>query len=381
MAFVDHPTRGDSQGRIAVLDRSGTRRVLSRNWAAVEGLVWHPPGKEVWIGATEDLQARAIWAVSLSGRERVVARAPGNLTVQDASSEGRLLITRDSTPIGIMVRPRGQTAERDLSWLDASLVTDLSANGEKLLFTQFGRTVGASYTGFLRRTDDLKPPMRLEDGFAQSLSADGSRVLSIASLAPPKLYLLPTGATGAGQPLAVTPQGLGVIWWADWLPDGKRILVAGAEPGHDWRLFACDVPDGRTRAITPEGIRVDHYQGVPISPDGKRLAAVLPDGRLGVFPVEGGEGRPIPGLPAGQLPIGWTSDGASLLVFDMYQSPAEVSRVDVSTGLREPWKTIALADPAGVHGYPSIRVTQDGSAYAYSYARFLSELYLVDGLK
>ncbi len=99
-----------------------------------------------------------------------------------------------------------------------------------------------------------------------------------------------------------------------------------------------------------------------------------------MFPAEGGEGQPIPDLPVGQLPIAWNEDGDSLLVFDMYQSPAQVQRVSVSTGRREPWKTIALPDSAGVHGYPSIRVTADGTAYAYSYARFLSELYAVDGL-
>jgi Tol biopolymer transport system component len=317
--------------------------------------------------------------VSLSGRERVVTSAPGNLAVQDVSPDGRLLVTRDSTPVGIMARPRGEAAERDLSWLDASFLTDFSADGAEILFTQFGRTVGAEYTGYLRRLDGSNP-MRVEDGYTQALSPDGSRVLSVVSQAPPRLYLFPTGATGAGQPTPITPRGLSALWWADWFPDGKRIVIAGAEPERPWRLYACDLESGQTRALTPEGMLVDHFQGIPFSTDGKRFAAVLPDGRLAVFPAEGGAGQPVPDLPIGQLPIAWTEEGESLLVFDMYESPAQVQRVNVSTGRRERWRTIALPDPAGVHGYPSIRVTADGAAYAYSYARFLSELHAVDGL-
>ncbi len=380
VAFLDHPTRGDNSGSVAVVDRSGRKRILAGVWAAAEGLAWHPGGDEVWIGATVERHAHAIHAVSLSGKTRVVVRAPGNLTVQDVSPEGRVLVTRNSSPIGIMARPPGEPSERDLSWLDASFLTDLSADGRKLLFTQFGRTVGASYTGFLRAVDGSNP-MSLGDGFAQSLSPDGSRVLAIVSAAPPQLHLLPTGAIGAGQPVRVKPQGLSLIWWANWFPDGKRIVLAGTEPGHGMRLYACDLEGGQTRAITPEGIFMEHYQGVPISPDGKSLAAVLPDGRLAVFPADGGEGRPIPDLPVGQLPVGWTSDGDSLLVFDLYESPAQVLRVNASTGKRELWKRVAISDPAGVHGYPSIRVTPDERAYAYSYARFLSELYFVEGLE
>ena len=60
IAFLDHPTRSDKRGTLAVVDRSGARRVLSRDWAGAEGLAWHPRGKEIWIGATEEREARAV---------------------------------------------------------------------------------------------------------------------------------------------------------------------------------------------------------------------------------------------------------------------------------------------------------------------------------
>jgi Tol biopolymer transport system component len=379
VAFLDHPARGDNSGTVAVIDSSGAKRTISQSFSAAEGLAWHPRSGEIWIGGTVERLAHAVHAVTLSGKSRVVVTAPGNLTVQDVSPEGRLLVTRDTSPIGIMASPAGQPEERDLSWLDASFLTDLSGDGRKVLFTQFGRTVGASYSGFLRETDGGSP-MSLGDGFAQALSPDGSRVLAIVSYAPPQLHLLPTGATGSGQPARLSPEGLDLILWANWFPDGQRIAIAGAQAGHGMRLYACDLASGRTRPLTPEGIFMEHYQGIPISPGGKHLAAVLGDGRLAVFPAEGGEAQVIPNLPARQLPIAFSSDGQSLLVYDMFEVPAQVTRVNVATGQREPWKTIALSDPTGVHGFPSIRVAADGAAYAYSYARFLSELYTIDGL-
>jgi Tol biopolymer transport system component len=379
VAFIDHPARGDNSGSVAVVDRSGKKRTVSRHFSAAEGLAWHPRSGEIWIGATVEQDAHAVYAVSLSGRTRVVARAPGNLTVQDISADGRVLLTRDSSPIGIMARGTDKPAETNLSWLDASFLTDLSGDGQRILFTQFGRTVGVSYRGFLRRLDGSNP-MNLGEGFAQALSPDGGRVLSLARHAPPQLQVLPTGATGAGQPTQVPLEGLAVVLWASWFPDGRAIVVAGAEPGQPIRLYACEPDGGRRRTLTPDGVLMEHYQGVPISPDGSRLAAVMPDGRLAVFPADGGEPRPIPDLPAHELPVAWSPDGQSLYVFDMFESPAKVERVNVSTGRRELWKTLAVSDPAGVHGYPSVRMTADGSAYAYSYARFLSELYLVGGL-
>ena len=140
---------------------------------------------------------------------------------------------------------------------------------------------------------------------------------------------------------------------------------------------------GATEAITPEGTRVvvEHYQGIPISPDGTRgEAAVLDDRSLAIFPTAGGAGRAIPGLPPGMLPIGWTADGQSVYVFRLDESPARVFLVQTTTGERRLWREIALPDPAGSFGFPSIRVTPDGGAYAYTFARFLSELYAVSGL-
>jgi hypothetical protein len=61
--------------------------------------------------------------------------------------------------------------------------------------------------------------------------------------------------------------------------------------------------------------------------------------------------------------------------------PARVFRLDLGTGRRELWKQIMPADRTGVIDIRGILPTPDGRAYAYSYLRILSELYVVEGLK
>jgi len=68
----------------------------------------------------------------------------------------------------------------------------------------------------------------------------------------------------------------------------------------------------------------------------------------------------------------------------MYQVgdlPSTVDRVDIATGKRTPWKTLAPADLAGVHGVTVVRMTPDAGLCLYSYLRTFSDLYLVQGLK
>ena len=73
-------------------------------------------------------------------------------------------------------------------------------------------------------------------------------------------------------------------------------------------------------------------------------------------------------------------DGKSLLVAAL-GVPIKVSRIELATGKREPWKEIMPADPAGVQTIPVVKFSADGKSYAYSTGRILSDLYVVDGLK
>jgi hypothetical protein len=58
-----------------------------------------------------------------------------------------------------------------------------------------------------------------------------------------------------------------------------------------------------------------------------------------------------------------------------------VYRVNVLTGQREPFRAVSPTDMTGLGPISHILFSADGRSYVYGYARFLSELYLVTGLK
>src|SRR6202167_5562929 len=76
VAFMDHPNQGDDGGSVAVVDVSGHKRELTREWYGTQGLAWAPDGQEVWFTASELGLFHYITAVDLSGKHRLVTRVP-----------------------------------------------------------------------------------------------------------------------------------------------------------------------------------------------------------------------------------------------------------------------------------------------------------------
>ena len=373
VAFIEHPVRRDDAGSIAVVDLSGKERVLSTGWETAWGLGWSPNGNEIWFSSTRLGYGRYLSAVNLSGKERLLAREPGTLTLQDVARDGRVLITRDVPRVGMVGASAENRKERDLSWLDWSAPKDLSVDGKKLLFTESGEAGLENYSTYLRGMDG-SPAVRLGDGVSFALSPDEKWVLSGLPKPPVQFNLLPTGA---GESKELTHDQINRLW-ARWFPDGKRVLFAGDEPGKGVRLYVQDLNSGQVKAITGEGV---NGSLIAISPDGKQVAMVGPDQKPAMLTVESGEIRPIAGLHAGEAPIAWTSDGRSLFVYRLGEVPASVNKLDLATGQRKLWKQLVPPDVSGVTDISSILITSDGNDYVYEYGRTLSDLYLVNDLK
>ena len=117
-----------------------------------------------------------------------------------------------------------------------------------------------------------------------------------------------------------------------------------------------------------------------VPPDGKSVTAVGPDQRFYLYPVAGGEPAPIPGLVNGDVPSGWTADGRFLFVRRRGEVPQRVMKLDVATGRKEVWKELVPPDPAGIWLISPVWITPDEKYYAYTFARSLADLYVVDGL-
>ena len=375
IAFLDHGFPLDDAGTVAFIDLAGKKTTLTGQWASEHGLVWAPSGREIWFTATEAGANRSLYAVTLSGKLRVVTRVPGGLKLHDIAKSGKVLLTRESPRVGILGMLQGDTRERDMSFLDYSFAADLSSDARLLLFDEEGEAGGANYTVFLRKSD-RSPVVRLGEGNALALSPDGKWALSILPVPNSPFRLLPTG-TGEHRDLALS--GISPEQAATWFGDSPRILYAASESGHGLRLYVQEIDGGKPRPITPEGITIA-LPGFAVSPDGKLVAAIGPQHSGALFPVEGGEARPIPGLQSGEFPLRFSPDGGALYVWKRGDVPARVTRVDLGSGKREVWKDLMPADPAGIERISNLLVTPDAKGYAYCYARLLSDLFVVEGL-
>ena len=374
VAFLDHPLEGDDGGSVAVVNSSGEKKNLTKDFYTTQGLAWGPDGSEIWFTAATSGLDKVLYAVKASGgKPRLLAQAPGDLLLHDVNRDGRVLLARDNSRRGLIGLRAGESTERDLSWFDWSYPADLSPDGKTLLFREEGAGGGLSYSAYVRATDG-SPAVLLGEGRAFALSPDKQWALSTSVTAPTQLVLLPTKA---GEPKPFPASNVNHVD-GRWLHDGERFVYSGNEPGHGARLYLHTPSATKLTPISPEGANALAYT---ISPDDKNVAAVGPDQKGYLFPLNGGEARPIPGFLAGELPISWSTDGKFLYVYGTAEMPAVVYRVDVTTGQRSLWNKLRPADPAGVEFIGPILLTPDAKTYVYGYRRQLTDLYLVQGLK
>ena len=374
VAFLDHPLFGDDRGSVAVVDRAGKKKTLATGWESAQGVAWSPSGEEIWFTASDSGSNRALHAVTLAGRHRLVAKTPGVLTLQDISRDGRVLLVHANERIGLLGLSPGDTKERDLSWLDWSNRPILSEDEQTLVFTEEAEGGGPGYSVYLRKMDG-SPAIRLGEGSAEAISPDGKWVLAVlVRSSPAQMVLLPTGA---GEPRGLPKDTINHAG-ASFFPDGRRILFTGNEPGRATRVYIQDLEGGKPRPVTPEGVA-----GTLLSPDGRFVVAPGPDQKFALYPLDGGPPRPLPGLEPSDRPMRWAADGHSLYVSNRQraQLTARVYRIDLSKGRREVWKELTPRDPTGIGSLAASAVTADGKTFVYTYFHTLSDLYLVEVLK
>ena len=217
---------------------------------------------------------------------RLIFRSLGGVSLQDVSTQGRVLVSRTTTQREIVGRAPDESRDRNLSWLDWSFPTVLSDDGRFVLFEE--QNLGDEYGLFLRRTDGA-PPVRLGNGRGLTLSPDGKWVLATHQVDDAdELVLLPTGA---GDTRRLGRPGI-VASGASFLPGGQRLVVSGHAPGVGERLYTYDLATSALSPISPEGVTA-YFSGT-VSPDGRLAFATGPDGSLTLYPIEGGEARVVP---------------------------------------------------------------------------------------
>jgi serine/threonine protein kinase/Tol biopolymer transport system component len=381
IAFADHPLQGDDSGSLAVVDVQGNKKMLSTQWFTIQGLAWSPDGKEIWFTASKSGTDRTLYATSLDGKQRIVARLPGALMLLDIAKDGRVLLVRATWRRELLGVFADDAKQHELSWLDYTYPSDLSTDGKTLLFDEEGgggalaysKTGGLTYAVYIRKTDGT-PAVLLGEGGAVALSPDGTWAIAQTQESPSQFKLLPTRS---GEPRDLTNDKINHSW-AHWFPDGKHVLFTADEPGKGVRFYVYDMTTGKSQAISQEGVNGTAFV---ISPDSKQIAAIGPDQKGYLYPVAGGERAAIAGFNQGEQPITWSADGRSLYIYQPGELPARVYRLDLQTGQRTLWKELMPVDPAGVENIGPILMTPDAKTCIFGYHRMLADLYLVEGLK
>ncbi len=375
VAFLHHEYIGNDGGSVTVVDSERRVSVLSEGWGTIRGLAWSADGREVWFTGHLESAGRNLYAVDLDGRLRPLHQVPGQLCIQDVFPDGRVLLTHSVERQAIMVQVPGEATERDLSWLDWSILRDISQDGQWLLIVESGEGGGPHGAICIRPTDG-SGAVQLGEGNAMQFSPDGLWVLALQRTPglPGAVVLLPTGV---GEPRNIEI-GAMECRVAKWFPDGKSILVLASEGEGPLGLHRVDLESGRR---TPIGPTENVGTSFEISPDARYVAAKAGDRPLLLYPVEGGEPVAIPGVRPDDMIQSWRGESGAILVAVEGEMPAKIQRIDLATGARTVYREIAPPDSSGVWSMRGFHFLPDGQTYGYTYLVQLDDLYLVDNLR
>ncbi|HLO66029.1 MAG TPA: hypothetical protein VK188_03350, partial [Holophaga sp.] len=379
---------------VRVADRTGrVRDLFGPHGPTLTGLAWIPGGGLLcseWEG-----DQTSLWDLSLRGRRRLVWRGDGLRQLLDVSPQGTVLLANQRVRRRVFLWRGG--AAREISIFEGSQAADLSEDGRTLLLLESSAPGGGTSQdqAFLWR-EGQEGPQPLGRGLPLALVPGDAWQLSLASLRgdlePPLAAALREAGLDPGeagrdsalvfQPLAggsprilALPGDLrapGRVW-----PVGGGLLFT-ARKG-DRRSWYRWVPGkGEPRALRP----ADSLQAALPAPDGRRVAVLDAGGAWRLQSLDTArESQPIRGLAEGERPVAWSRDGHALLVASApWSLPLGVWRLDPVRGDRAPALTFTPQDLTGHQAFSSLLAAGDGSAFAVTCERRITELFRVEGL-
>jgi hypothetical protein len=378
IAFIEHPFAGDNAGYVKVIDLNGHAQQLTESMYIAWGLAWNPVSGEIWYSGiparSDDAQNLSVWAVSRTMPPRNVYSAPAALLLHDISTDGKVLVGTQTLRRQIVGRMEGEDTDRDLSWFDWSFPMRLSADGRTLLFEEQGIASRGKYTFYIRGTDGGEA-VRLDDGRARDLSADGEYVLAFREDMPGRLLLIPTGA---GEEREVLFRGPERIQTARFLPGGREFVLIGARAGEGLRLWRLPIEGGDALPVSEPSVLSWFF--LALSPDGRRMAVLGDDNIPRLFSLYGDtEPLPVPGAQRGDSPVHWPSEN-ELLVGEREERQIHLYSIDLENGTRTFARTLRPLDGAGVQGFFPVHYASENSSYVFGYRLLLSSLFIAEGL-
>ena len=324
-------------------------------------------GKEVWV-ATElnGGWADAIVAVTPSGKSRTILTSP-SVRLFDIAKDGRVLLSRETFGRDTRGLFPSDKTEHPYSWLDSTNPTAISDDGKLISFYEGGDAYALEndFLSYYRLTDG-SPAVRIGTGRA-AVSPDGKWLVTGSRNGV--LQLLPIGA-GKGRTLP-TP-GITVTLTHGWSQDGKHIVYEGETAQHEWNVYIQSVK-GELPTLLKRG---GHNSYPTLSPDGSVVALHEMSGGISLYRIGEQPPTPLKGAEESEYPIRFIEGGRSLLVGKSTGDELALTRIDIGTGKRRPWKSFhstGLVDQLMV-------ATPNLEYYAYPSGRGASILYIVDNL-
>ncbi len=310
-----------------VLDvASGETRQITKNDANDFFPTWSPDGKEIAFVSSRT-PSPGVYAVTLDGRERLVAEAAGAVGAPSWTPDGaQVLFT--AVPAGfnavgqthLMLGKQEVASGEDYfpfraQWLSADeflypadgKIKRRSVKTGRVETVEFSATLRVTPASYTRKSRDFDStaPQPVKGIVHPVLSPDG-RQLAFAALGD--IWTMPLG----GKPQRLTDDEF-VDTDPAWSPDGTKIAFSSDRAG-GMDVWVRDLQTGRDRQIS----RLPNADMSPAwSPDGKSIAFVsnadFEQGELYVVPAEGGDPQRVHDRSFGVGYPSWSPDSRFLI--------------------------------------------------------------------
>ena len=165
VAFIDGLSPHDIVGSVAVVDRAGKKTTLTGTFVgSARGLAWSPRGDEIWFTAARSGLRQELRAVTLGGDERLILGQAVPMRLLDVASDGRILVTHDQLASRCFFRGEHASSDRELSWLDYSVLRGISRDGSFVVLMEYGEGSAADLIQMFLRDTSGAPPMKVGRG-------------------------------------------------------------------------------------------------------------------------------------------------------------------------------------------------------------------------